>query len=109
MFGRLKHEQVTINTVLAVIERNHRELMSNVNDLQNAVSALQSSVSTLTTDVNNKITALGNQISDLQAQLAAGTPVSQEQLDALVTSVGQIQAAVTTEDQVVNPPAPPAA
>ena len=46
-------------------------------------------------DVVNRLNAQAARIAELQAQIAAGTPVSQEQLDGLTTEAQAIAAALT--------------
>lgn len=91
-----------LKQVLKVIQANHKELMSTITDLQTAIDSLQGAVTTLATDVNNSIAAL-------KAQIAAGSPVTQADLDAVTAKVQSILSAVQAEDATVNPPTPPGA
>ncbi len=65
--------------------------MSKEADLQTDLDAIKTGVATLlTAAIANAAT-----IADLKAQLAAGTPVSQEQLDALEAEAKAIVASLT--------------
>jgi len=72
------------------------KLMSTETDLQTAVTGLQTAVTTYQTTITTELTTLEGQITALQAQVAAGgsAPVTQAQLDALVTQLGVVQGAV---------------
>lgn len=72
----------TIDTLTAKMEANTL-----------AASTLQATVDTLQENAGVAFGALATQIDDLKAQLAAGTPVSQEQLNALGATI-DAQAAV---------------
>ncbi len=65
--------------------------MSKVSDLQADLDTIKQGVA----DVLAAQTAQAATIADLKAQLAAGTPVSQEQLDALDAEAKNIVAALT--------------
>ncbi len=69
--------------------------------LMAAEADLQAGLDKLAVDISARLDALNAQIAALQTQLAAGSPVTQAQLDALTTEVNTIDAALT-------PPAPPA-
>lgn len=69
--------------------------MSTEQDLQTSLDAIQAGVATVVT----KFADFQKTIADLQAQIAAGSPVSQDQLDALaaeaagiVTALGSVTA-----------------
>lgn len=81
-----------------------QSFQSQLNDLTTAVQQNNTLVSKLAGDVNAAITAL-------KAQISAGTPVTQDQLDGLSAQVASIKTAVDTanaaiqaEDAVVTPP-----
>jgi peptidoglycan hydrolase CwlO-like protein len=82
---------------LRALQRKVECLMSSEQDLQNDLDAIVTAVAT----VAAKQAAQAKSIADLQAQLAAGTPVSQAQLDALVVEADSIKASL----QAVVPPA----
>lgn len=65
--------------------------MSAEQDLQNDLDAIQTGVAAVLTAQ----TAQAKTIADLKAQLAAGTPVSQAQLDALDVEAKAIVATLT--------------
>lgn len=60
-------------------------------DLQAALDTIKNGVS----DVVNRLTAQAAKIADLTAQVAAGTPVTQDQLDALTAEANEIAAVLT--------------
>lgn len=68
-----------------------REVLLEEKDLQAALDTIKNGVS----DVVNRLQAQASTIADLKAQIAAGTPVSQEQLDGLTTEANAIADALT--------------
>jgi hypothetical protein len=72
-------------------------LMSVETDLQADLDDIQAGIITL----NTRLIGLVNQVTTLQTQVAAGGPVSQAQLDELVTEAAAIRA---TLDPLVTPP-----
>ena len=80
----------------AALNAKVSKLMSTETDLANAVAGLQAAVATYQTTITTELTTLEGQITALQAQVAtAGSPpVTQAQLDALVTQLGTVQSAV---------------
>ena len=62
----------------------------------NPLDAINAAVDTLTSDLTAKFAALTTEITDLKAQVAAGSPITQAQLDSLLAKV---QAADTTVNQ----------
>jgi hypothetical protein len=79
-----------ILTRLGVLERQESTILMNEQDLQNDLDAIRIGVNNLLASA----TAQAATIADLRAQLAAGAPVSQEQLDALDTEARAIVAAL---------------
>jgi hypothetical protein len=81
---------------VAALEQKVKIIMSTETDLQNAIAGLQTAVTTYQTTITTELTTLEGQITALQAQVAAGgsPPVTQAQLDALVTQLGVVQGAV---------------
>lgn len=55
----------------------------------------QADLDKLKTDISAKLDALAKTIADLKAQIAAGSPVTQEQLDAVDAEVQAIDASLT--------------
>jgi septal ring factor EnvC (AmiA/AmiB activator) len=76
---------------LATIVAKENQIMSTEQDLQDDLDTIKAGVSGLLTAA----TANAATIADLKAQLAAGTPVSQAQLDALDTQAKAIVATLT--------------
>lgn len=68
-------------------------------DLQTALDTLKTDAAALVT----LVTGQQQQIAALSAQIAAGTPVTQAQLDALTA---EAQGVVATLSPLVAPPAP---
>lgn len=66
---------------LARIETRLEEIVSSEADLQNALDKIKAGVQ-----------AQAQKLADLSAQIAAGTPVDQAQLDALVAEANDIAA-----------------
>ncbi len=84
-----KLDQILI--AVAGIARQESQIMSKEADLQTDLDAIKTGVATLlTAAIANAAT-----IADLKAQLAAGTPVSQDQLDALEAEAKAIVASLT--------------
>jgi hypothetical protein len=82
-----------------------RSLMSSstqgLTDLQNAVSAL----TTLATTVLTAIQSLQAQIAELQAQLAAGTEVTDAQLETMAQTLEAAESSITAA--LPTPPVAP--
>ena len=68
----------------------HREemLMATLADVQEKVTAIATAVH----NINTGLDRVATEIMDLKAQIAAGVPVTQEQLDALDASLQSIMA-----------------
>ena len=93
------------------------KIMATEQDLQASIAGIQTAVTTVATELTTLITDFNSAITGLKAQIAAGGPVSQAQLDDLtaqantiLTNVQALGTAVTTEDATVTPtpPVPPA-
>jgi hypothetical protein len=100
MTDHADHRESLDHALLQSLHALHRkvdQLMSAESDLQTDLDAIRAAVVL----VLAQQTAQASTIADLKAQLAAGTPVSQAQLDALDTEAKAIVAALT-------PIAPPA-
>lgn len=67
-------------------------IMAGEQDLQNDLDAIKAGVTT----VVDKLTTQAATIKSLSDQIATGTPVSQEQLDALHTEASEIAAALAS-------------
>lgn len=86
----------TIETLQAKIDANTA-----------AAATLQATVDTLQANAGAAFAGLTQQIDDLKAQLAAGTPVSQAQLDALGAAVdAQAQILSSITQDVADTPVP---
>ncbi|HTP77717.1 MAG TPA: hypothetical protein VMJ73_12140 [Rhizomicrobium sp.] len=79
VFGRLSALEAKVNTI-----------MSTEADLQADLDAIKADFTTFTSSVATSLQNLKDQIATLQA----GQPVSQAQLDALVTEAAAIDAAI---------------
>lgn len=88
--------------LLLILLRNQEQMMSTEQDLQTSLDGIQTDVATISTTISG----LQKSIADLTAQLAAGSPVSQAQLDALATEAASAKTAL---DAVASPPVPPTA
>ena len=80
--------------IIKFISKVRCEIMKTLQDFQSDVSALQASVNDISTGMDTVlgvVSDLKGQVSDLKAQLAAGSPVSQEDLDALDAQVNEIE------------------
>jgi hypothetical protein len=86
---------ITFNVILVIllllIYRRTGKIMSTEADLQTSLDAIKAGVA----NVVAKLTTQAQTIADLQAQIAAGTPVSQEQLDALAAEANDIAASLS--------------
>jgi hypothetical protein len=89
------------------------KIMATEQDLQASIAGIQTAVTTVATELTTLTTDFNTAITGLQAQIAAGGPVSQAQLedlksqaDAILTNVQALGTAVTTEDSTVNPVPP---
>lgn len=69
--------------------------MSTEQDLKDSLDHIQTQVAGLAT----AFASMKQTIADLQAQIAAGTPVSQEQLDALEAEAQGVEDALTALGQ----------
>lgn len=85
--------------LLLIILRNQEQIMSTEQDLQTSLDGIQTDVATISTT----IAGLQQSIADLTAQLAAGSPVSQAQLDALATEAASAKTALDAIAAPVTP------
>lgn len=76
---------------LATLLTQGASLMATQQELSDELDAIQTAVNTVKDLVRSQI----DQIAALQAQIAAGTPVTQEQLDALDVKADAILASLT--------------
>ncbi len=95
-------DEVQTHTLLTQIQALLKHVIVQGDLLMAKVEDLQADLDKLKADVSARLDALAATIADLKQQIAAGTPVTQEQLDALDAEVKAI-------DDSVSPPAPPAA
>lgn len=98
MFHRWDPTYAALVVILESLDALHRKverLLMNEQDLQVALDGIKAGVTT----VVDRLTAQAKTISDLTAQVAAGTPVSQDQLDALTTEAQGIVAALAPHAQ----------
>jgi uncharacterized protein YoxC len=68
---------------LEILQRKVSKLMADFNELSNDLDAIAAGVG-----------QLSQEIKDLKAQVAAGSPVSQEQLDGLASKAVAIRSAI---------------
>lgn len=90
---------------LGTLAAQERHLMKTVSDVQQLVTDLK----TNTDAVAAKVDAQTQAIADLKAQIAAGSPVTQEQLDAIAAGLQPISdhlKAMGTDPTNPLPPAP---
>jgi chromosome segregation ATPase len=90
---------------LTAIRTQLGALMAKEQDLEQLVTDLDAE----TNAVAAKIDAQTKAIQDLQAQIASGTPVSQEQLDKVVAGLTPISDRLKTLGADTTQPIPPAA
>jgi hypothetical protein len=91
------------------------KIMATEQDLQTSIAGIQTAVATVATELTTLITDFNTAITGLQAQIAAGGPVSQAQLedlkaqaDTILTNVQALGTAVVSEDSTFVPtPTPP--
>jgi hypothetical protein len=102
-----------LNQVLVLMDKHHGEYMSTVNDLQTTDSAILAAVAAATTNTAQLLTDQNAVIASLKAQEG---PVTQEQLDAVVTTnntilanLATLNSTLTSADAVIAPAAPVAA
>jgi peptidoglycan hydrolase CwlO-like protein len=88
---QLHHLLTEVHESLHHLHRKVDRLMSVESDLQTDLDTIKAGVASLLTAA----TANAQTIADLKAQLAAGTPVSQAQLDALEAEAKGIVATLT--------------
>lgn len=88
MFGKKRH--VIIHDKLTLILEGILEIMSTQEELKATLDGIQADVAV----VVGKLDAQSQAIADLQAQLATGVPVTQEQLDGLKAEADSIKAAL---------------
>lgn len=93
----VRHQLVVISHVLGALmakEQDLEQLITDLNDETNVIAA--------------KLDGQSAQIADLKAQIAAGTPVSQAQLDALQTGFAGVSDRLKTLGADPAQPIPPA-
>jgi septal ring factor EnvC (AmiA/AmiB activator) len=78
---------LTVGLLISLHSKVNR-MTAQEQDLQTTLDKIKAGVAT----VADRLAAQAKTITDLQAQLAAGTPVSQEQLDALTAEANDIAA-----------------
>lgn len=90
LLGRVTSSLDQILTRLCALEAQGVQVMATVQELSDELDAIKTAV--------DEVKVLGqaqvDEIAALKAQIAAGTPVSQEQLDALDTKADSILAAL---------------
>jgi len=79
-----------ILTRLGVLTTQGAHIMATVQELSDELDSIKTAVDA----VKATVTAQIQQIADLQAQIAAGTPVSQQQLDELDAKADSILASL---------------
>lgn len=89
-----------IEASLAELHRKVDLVMAKVKD----VETLLDQVNTVTNTIAAKVTAEQAEIAALKAQIATGTPVSQEQLDAIAARLGTV---ATSLEAIAADPADP--
>ncbi len=82
--------------------------MAKLGDVQNEIATLKTAVETEHAEVKAKVdsavTSFTAQIQTLKDQIAAGTPATEADLDGLVASLKDVEAAVGTISDEVNVP-----
>lgn len=93
---------------LTAMSETLETLQQKLSDNTAAITGLQTTVDTVQAAAVVAFADLSAQISDLQAQLGAGTPVSQADLDALGANLDTQAAALAAVTQdVTDTPIPP--
>lgn len=90
---------------LGLVLSQQERIMADLSKLTNDISALTTAVQNVGTDLQG----LRGQIADLKAQIGAGNPVTQEQIDALDSTVAAAVSNLTTQvaqDQTAGTAAP---
>ena len=93
--------KIEVNAILRIVQAiNSKEdrLMSEMDDLKAAVTKLQTDEGAMLTflqTIKDQNTAAQAQIAALQAQIAAGNPISAADVEAMAQAVNAIDATVT--------------
>ena len=99
-----EHEITAIKQSLSLLVKQGEIIMSTLKDLQDKLVELGQTIIAEKAEVQNLLTDLKAQIVVLQGQVAAGSPVSQADLDNLVLAVNDIITGVKDiSEPVVTP------
>jgi len=79
---------------LEILERKVAKIMSTETDLETVLATIKADIATYQGAVASQFSSLHAQLTALQTQAAAGSPVSQAQLDALVASAQAVDAQI---------------
>lgn len=100
--------KLLIELFLECIKKENK-IMAKLTDVQNEIAALKTQVETEHAEVKAKVDSavadFSAQIKALKDQIAAGTPATEADLDGLVASIKDVEAAVGTISDEVNVPA----
>ncbi len=102
----------TLHTVRGIrkqvflMARSEADLQADLDAIKADLASIQTAVTTEVGTFNTTIQSQQAQITALKAQLAAGTPVTQDQLDALAGEADTLKASADALLQSVTP-APP--
>jgi hypothetical protein len=104
-FDQLGRMEAKLDYIVNWICTEGRRLMTGVTEIKQLVTDINDETNAVAT----KVDAQGQAIADLKAQLAAGTPVSQADLDAIASGLGSVsdrlKAIGANPDEPIPPPA----
>jgi hypothetical protein len=110
MFGWLLHPRHSNRKLLVAIYKQGRDIMASVAQLQATVAHITSEVGIVSTEVSAvaaNVAGLKQTILDLQAQIGAGNPATQQQIDDLAAAATDIDTRLSAVDAALQPLATP--
>lgn len=78
----------------AFILNKLRKIMATVKQLQDQVAQLATDITAEKSEVSDKVDALSKQVQELKDQIAAGTGITEAQLDPVLEALTAVNAAV---------------
>jgi methyl-accepting chemotaxis protein len=112
MFGRRQHHEGwsiqlrEISSALLGIQSQLERIGDLLMDIATAFADLTKSIDGLTTSASAELKRVGDELAALKAQIAAGTPITADQIEAQAQRIAAVQASLDAFEPP-KPPAPP--
>lgn len=92
-----------MNLFTVIFLKEFKHIMATLQELKDAIASVKVDIAAEKAEVQSKLADLLQQIKELKDQIAAGTLVTQADLDALIVSVSEIDAGVKDISEPVAP------